>query len=106
MKLGVINISEVRKMVSKNRATVTDRDIEDVMENINNEIIRKAGLGETSFTAYANVELGKIGSRDFRRDNRETTFRPIIDALREAGYTVEVDVGYFSGGVAEITIHW
>lgn len=106
MKLEVMNAAEARNLVDNHRSAVTDQHIEKVMANINNEIIRRASLGETSFIAYASLELSKIGFRDFRRDIREDVFRPIIDTLRESGYEVEVGPAYFSGGVAEITIHW
>ena len=106
MKLEVMNAAEARNLVDNHRSAVTDWHIKKVMANINDEIIRRASLGETSFIAYASLELSKIGFRDFGRDNREDVFRPIIDTLRESGYEVEVGPAYFSGGVAEITIHW
>lgn len=106
MKFEITKASEARKLVDEHRTVVTDRDIEDVMANINNEITRRARLGETVYTAYVNSELSKVGFRDFGEARRELVFRPIVEALRSEGYTVKVGEGYFGEGYADVTISW
>ena len=100
MKLEVMNVAEARKLVDKSKTS------EKIMENINAEITQRASLGDTNLLIYPSFEMYDVGFRDLGKDNLEAVFRPIIDALREAGYTVEVGAGHSDEGFADVTIYW
>lgn len=106
MKLEIMEASEARKLVDENSPEVLDPYVEKVMANINTEITQRAGLGETFYLTSANLELSEVGLQDFVTERREAFFRPIVEALSSAGYTVKTDEGCFGGGYSIVTISW
>ena len=106
MNLEITKASEARKLVGGHIPGVLDPYIEKVMANINTEITLRASLGETFYMTFASFELSEVGLQDFGTDRRETFFRPIVEALRSAGYTVKADGGCFGGGYSDVTISW
>lgn len=106
MNLEVMKASEARKLVDDYAFEVTDWHIEKVMARINTEITERASLGESDCRVYVDPLLGDVGFRDFGKVRREAVFRPIIEALRSAGYTVRVGAGYPSDGYSDVIISW
>lgn len=106
MNLEVMKASEARKLVDGHSPDVLDPYVEKVMVNINAEITLRAPLGETFYMTFANFELSEVGLHDFGTGERETFFRPIVEVLRSAGYTVKTDEGCFGDGYSDVTISW
>jgi hypothetical protein len=106
MNLEVTKASEARKLVDDYMFEVTDWHIEKAMARINTEITKSASLGESDCIVYVDPLLGYAGLQDFGKVRRELVFRPIIEALRSAGYTVRVGAGYPSDGYSIVTISW
>ena len=106
MKLEVTKASEARKLVDEYMFEVIDWHVEKVMAKINTEITERASLGESDCIAYVDSLLGEVGLQDFGKVRREAIFRPIIEALRSAGYTIRVDAGYLVDGYSIFTISW
>ena len=106
MKRDFMKASEARKLVDGHSPDMLDPYVEKVMANINAEITLRAPLGETFYKTFANFELSEAGLHDFGTGERETFFRPIVEALRSAGYTVKTDEGCFGGGYSDVTISW
>lgn len=106
MKFEITNASEARKLVDGHTPEVLDPYIEKVMANINAQITLRAPLGETFYMTFANFELSEVGLQDFGTGEREDFFRPIVEALRSAGYTVKAAGGCFGDGYSDVTISW
>ena len=106
MKLEVTNVSEARKMVDEYMLDVPEKTIENVMAHINDEIVRRAGFGDTSYVTYANSELREAGIRDYGKAVRELVFPPVVEALRSAGYTVTASEECFGDGYSNVYISW
>ena len=106
MKFEVMEASEARKLVDEYMFEVTDWHVEKVLANINTEITERASLGESDCIVYVDSLLGEVGLQDFGKVRREAIFRPIIEALRSAGYTIRADAGYLVDGYSIFTISW
>ena len=106
MNLEIMEASEARKLVDEHMFEVIDWHVEKVMANINTEITERASLGESECRVYVDSLLGDVDFRDFGKVRREAVFRPIIEALCSAGYTVRVGVGYPSDCYSDVTISW
>ena len=106
MNLEVMKASEARKLVDDYMFEVTDWHIEKVMARINDKITEIASLGESDCIVYVGSLLGEVGLQDFGKVRRELVFRPIIEALRSAGYTIRADAGYLVDGYSIVTISW
>ena len=106
MNLEITKASEARKRVDDYMFGVTDWLVEKVIARINDEITERASLGESDCIVYVDSLLGEVGLQDFGKVRRELVFRPIIEALRSAGYTIRADAGYLVDGYSIVTISW
>lgn len=106
MKLEIMEASEARKLVDEYILDVPEKTIENVMAHINDEIVRRAGFGDSSYVTYANFELSEAGLRDYGKAVRELVFPPVVEALRSAGYTVNAGEECFGDGYSNVYISW
>ena len=106
MKLEITSASEARKLVDGYILDVPEKTIENVMAHINDEIVRRASFGDTSYVTYANFELMEAGIRYYGKDVREIVFSPVVEALRSAGYTVTAIEECFGDGYSDVYISW
>ena len=106
MKFEITSSSGARKLVDGYILDAPEKAIENVMAHINDEIVRRASFGDTSYVTYSNFELMETGIRNYGKAVREIVFPPVVEALRSAGYTVTAVEECFGDGYSNVYISW